>query len=305
MKFSIFQESRVGKRRSNQDRMAHSYSRDALMMVVADGMGGHLHGEVAAQIAVQYMAEAFHRDATPTLADPLLFLSRSLMNAHHAICDYAHGKGLPETPRTTCVACVVQKGMAYWAHAGDSRLYAIRNGSVLTQTKDHTRVQMLQDRGLLDEDGAARHPLRNRVYSCLGGPHSPQIEFSRRLTLLPGDVLALCSDGAWSPFRSHELAARLGAGQLDDVVPRLLDHAEEQSGAQCDNLTLLALRWGGVDMPGLSEAVSTRTMPAGLYTTHIKGFDRDFAAQADLDLSEDAIERAIAEINAAIEKYAP
>ncbi len=59
MKFTIYQESRPGKRPTNEDRIAYCYSRDTLLMVVADGMGGHLHGEVAAQIAVQYITEAF------------------------------------------------------------------------------------------------------------------------------------------------------------------------------------------------------------------------------------------------------
>ena len=109
MKFTIYQESRIGNRDSNQDRVAYCYSRDALMMVIADGMGGHLYGEVAAQIAVQYITGAFQRDAKPALADPFLFLSRALSHAHHTILDYAVDRKLPEAPRTTCVVCVVQK----------------------------------------------------------------------------------------------------------------------------------------------------------------------------------------------------
>jgi len=71
VKFSIFQSSRQGGRRYNQDRLAYSYSRDALLMVVADGMGGHFHGEIASQIAVQFLVENFQKLATPALKDPL------------------------------------------------------------------------------------------------------------------------------------------------------------------------------------------------------------------------------------------
>jgi serine/threonine protein phosphatase PrpC len=78
MKFSIYQESRQGPRKSNQDRVAYCYSRDALCMVIADGMGGHLHGEVAAQITTQFIAEAFQRSAQPRLADPTKFLLESI-----------------------------------------------------------------------------------------------------------------------------------------------------------------------------------------------------------------------------------
>ena len=130
MKFSIYQESRQGPRKSNQDRVAYCYSRDALCMVIADGMGGHLHGEVAAQIATQFIAEAFQREAQPRIADPFKFLLDSITSAHHAIVDYANLRSLLETPRTTCVACIIQDGIAHWAHVGDSRLYLIRNGKV-------------------------------------------------------------------------------------------------------------------------------------------------------------------------------
>ena len=116
MKFSIYQESRKGTRPNNQDRTGYSYSRDSLLMVVADGMGGHLHGEVASHIAVQFLTEAFRRESEYKLADPFMFLLKNMGNAHHAIVDYADARGLLETPRTTCVACVVQEGAACWAH---------------------------------------------------------------------------------------------------------------------------------------------------------------------------------------------
>ena len=136
MKFTIYQESRTGKRANNEDRLAHCYSRDALLMVIADGMGGHYYGEVAAQIAVQTLAESFQREATPELRDPFMFLQKSLSNAHHAIADFTEAHSLRDSPRTTCVACLIQNNVAYWAHAGDSRLYLIRGGRVATRTRD-------------------------------------------------------------------------------------------------------------------------------------------------------------------------
>ena len=93
MRFTIFQDSRPGDRRDNEDRVGYAYAKDVLLMVIADGMGGHLHGEVAAQIASQFIAEAFQRNAQPRLADPLKFLLESITNAHHAIVDYANTRG--------------------------------------------------------------------------------------------------------------------------------------------------------------------------------------------------------------------
>lgn len=247
MKFSIFQESRIGKRRSNQDRMNYSYTRDALLMVVADGMGGHLHGELAAQLAVQTLSAAFKQQARTRLADPLQFLSRTLSQAHLAINLHTSQHGLRDAPRTTCIACVVQDNAAHWAHIGDSRLYVIREAGILAQTRDHSHVKMLLEQGKIDAAAAARHPARNLVYSCLGGPNPPEIEFSRKTPLQKGDVIALCTDGLWSPFsdeaQSPTLAHTLATLSPMQAVPQLLDQAEQLAGAHCDNLTLLAMRW--------------------------------------------------------------
>jgi len=303
MKFTIYQESRVGKRTSNQDRMAHCYSRDALLMVIADGMGGHLHGEVAAQIAVQFITEAFQREAQPALLDPFLFLSKGLLNAHHAIADYAAERRLEEAPRTTCVVCVVQESVAYWAHAGDSRLYMVRAGRVTACTRDHSRVQLMLDQGLIDEKAAATHPARNRIYSCLGGNQPPQIEFSRKTPLLEGDVLALCTDGAWGPLSTDMIARTLNGANLMQAVPKLMSDAEILGGETCDNLSMIALRWEDNYGQGGPDSVMTQSLPIGGFTTEIRGFSEARVPEGVTDLTDEEIEQAIQEISTAIKKY--
>ncbi len=304
MKFTIFQESRIGKRKANQDRTAYSYSRDALLMIVADGMGGHLHGEVAAQISVQFITEAFQREAAPALRDPVFFLSRALTNAHNAIVDYAFDKKLPEAPRTTVVACIVQEGFAYWAHAGDSRLYLIRKGRIAARTRDHSRVQLMLDQGLLDAEGAAHHPSRNRIYSCLGGNHPPQIEYSKPFQLHDRDTVVICSDGLWGPLTDNELLLGLADQDVMRAVPSLLDKAEAAAGRTCDNLSMMAMCWRDDTAPALgNDTVSTQTMAQDNFTTRLDSFDRNRSSAKAFDLTEDEIERAIAEINAAIQKF--
>ena len=305
MKFTIFQESRIGKRKTNQDRIAHCYSRDSLLMVLADGMGGHLHGEVAAHIAVQYLTHIFQREAQPVLADPGMFLSREITQAHHAILDYSIEKGLREAPRTTIVVCIIQDGYAYWAHAGDSRLYLVRNGRIHVQTHDHSRVQLMVDQGLLDVRSAAVHPNRNRVYSCLGGTHVPQIEFSRRTPLQTGDVLALCTDGVWGPLGNDGVLRGLSRENPMISVPNLLSEAEALAGDRCDNLSLIAVVWreGEDDSLDLNHVISTQTMAASDFTTRMDSFQRIHPAARDADLSDDEIEQAIQEINSAIQKF--
>jgi len=303
VKFTIYQESRIGRRKSNQDRLAYCYSRDALLMVIADGMGGHLHGDVAAHIAVQFITEAFQREARPTLHDPSLFLSRALTNAHNAILDYAFDKNLEEAPRTTVVACIVQDGFAHWAHAGDSRLYVLRQGQIAVHTRDHSRVQLMMDQGLINAEEAAHHPGRNRVYSCLGGNHPPQVEFSKRLALRDGDVIALCTDGVWGPVHDRGLLDALAGADIMTTVPKLMDQAEQIAGATCDNLSMIAMRWHDDTTQPHADAVSTQTMALDNFTTQLETFERTHAPAAGYDITDDDIEKAIDEINAAIHKF--
>jgi len=300
MKFAIFQESRRGARPDNQDRVGYCYSRDALLMVVADGMGGHVHGEVAAQIAVQFLAEVFQREAQPRLADPFLFLLKGFAGAHDAIHEYAATGGLIETPRTTCVACVVQDSIAYWAHAGDSRLYHLRDGQIHAQTRDHSRAQLLVDRGYIREEAAATHPDRNKIFNCLGGATPPQVELSRKTVLEPGDTLLLCTDGLWGPVSGETICAALESGEVMQGVPDLLDLAELRAGRESDNLSAMAMTWA--DRYSDREAqVSTLTLESTGFTARMDEFGKAAAGQGEL--TEDQIEQAVAEIRNAIRKH--
>lgn len=303
MRFTIYQESRQGGRANNEDRISYCYSRDALLMVVADGMGGHHYGEIASQIAVQTLADSFQREARPTLADPFRFLQKGMTNAHHAILDYAERHRLNDTPRTTCVACIVQDNIAYWAHAGDSRLFLMRASKVVAQTKDHSRIRILLEEGLISEALAATHPDRNKIYSCLGSPTPPEIEFSRKTPLQHGDIVLLCTDGLWGEVPGDEMAATLTGANIVNAVPMLLTQAETRGGPHVDNLSVVAVRWEDNYIDDASSSVSTQTMRFDEIATHIEEFGRDPAHRSDL--SEDEIEQAIEEIRAAIDKFNP
>ena len=303
MRFTIYQESRQGGRANNEDRTSYCYSREALMMVVADGMGGHHYGEIAAQIAVQTLADTFQREARPTLEDPFRFLQTGMINAHHAILDYAERHRLDDTPRTTCVACIVQDNVAYWAHAGDSRLFLMRDGKVLAQTRDHSRIRILLEEGLISEARAATHPDRNKIYSCLGSPTPPEIDFSRKTRLSHGDTLLLCSDGLWGEIPGETMAARLKDANLMHAIPVLLSDAEAKGGPHVDNLSVVAVSWEDTYVDEESSIISTQTMSRDEVATHIEQFGRDPAQKTDL--SEDEIEKAINEIRATIDKFNP
>jgi len=301
MRFSIFQESRKGGREANEDRTSYAYTRDALLMVVADGMGGHLHGEVASQIAAQLLTEAFQREAKPTLADPLGFLQKSITDAHFALGDYAKARNLVESPRTTCVACVVQDSTAFWAHVGDSRLYHIREGRIQAQTRDHSRVQMLVDQGRVREEAVAAHPDRNKIFNCIGAVALPQVELSRPTLLREDDTLILCTDGLWGPLPGNLITRTLLKSDLMKAIPQLLDLAELRGGADRDNLSVVAMTWAETHRGAPTGEVSTQTLVLDGVSTQLG----DFSKADNSDLTDEEIERAIGEIRAAIRKHMP
>ncbi|MBV8656485.1 MAG: serine/threonine-protein phosphatase [Burkholderiales bacterium] len=302
MKFTIFQETRRGARQYNQDRMCYSYSRDALLMVVADGMGGHLHGEVAAQITVELLAELFQRKAKPTIQNPHQFLSDGFNKCHDAILNYAANHSLLETPRTTVVAAIVQDGILYWAHVGDSRLYVVRNGQVMVRTRDHSKVMQMVELGRLTEAEAETHPEKNKIYNCLGSMFPPDVEIGGKLPLLDGDTVLLCTDGLWGSVAQSELEHLLSGYPALYSLPQLLDRAEARAGVHGDNLTGVCINWHDEDEYPPTAAQSTERLGEGEITTRLDNLGSDEALKGSRDVSEQDIEAAILEIQAAIKK---
>jgi serine/threonine protein phosphatase PrpC len=303
MRFTIFQDSRKGARKVNQDRIAYTYGRDTLLLVVADGMGGHAGGEIAAQICVRLFIERFQQEAKPVLKHPVQFLQDSMQRAHAALGSYAAQFSMLETPRTTCVACIVQAGQAYWAHVGDSRLYLYRQGGLIGQTKDHSKVQYLIDQGQISDDDVATHPDRNKIFSCLGGLVDPVIDVSRRTPLRNGDVIVMCTDGLWGVMKRQEIADWLTSTPILTTGPQMMREAEKRGGADGDNLSTIVVRWGPETLAEPTTTV-TETMGLGEFATQI---DRTLTltdrAGVDRDLSDDEIERAIEEIQSTIQRY--
>jgi PPM family protein phosphatase len=298
MRFSIFQDSLLGQRQVNQDRMGYCFTRDAVMMVVADGMGGHLLGEVAAQIATQTLAAEFQGAAKPGLPDPIDFLDNGIRRAHREILRYQLQHGLPESPRTTIVACVVQAGNIWWAHVGDSRLYLLRDKEVLRRTRDHSKVQNLLSLGLIQPGEEDRHPERNKVLNCLGSPFEPTVEVTNAIRLAPGDRVLLCTDGVWSGLKEADLVQLAVAGTVQAVVPSIVRRAVLAQGRVADNTTALMMDWEGET---IAETLSSLDLPDGAFTSTIAQLLPADPKQPN-DLSEDDIERTIREIRDAINK---
>ena len=245
MKFAVYQTSQIGGRKYNQDRVAYAYTDDDLLLVLADGMGGHLHGEIAAQIAVHTFMQAFAQVAKPRVPDPEAFLRENTKHGHDAIMRYAQENQLAGNPGTTCVAALVQDGQVCWAHAGDSRFYLLRDRAVAAVTHDHSVVQQWADWGIITLEEMKTHPDRNKITNCLGGVDDMfYVESSTRVALQSGDVLLLCSDGLWGPLLDKEVAEGLAEGDLSAMMGKLIETSLRREQARADNTTAVVARWG-------------------------------------------------------------
>ena len=296
MKFSVFQVSRRGGRAKNEDRVGYCYTRESGLFVLADGMGGHPEGEVAAQLALQTVSAIYQKQARPAIKDTTEFLSSALMAAHHQIVRYASEKGMLDTPRTTLVACILQDACATWVNCGDSRLYVVRHGELLTRTRDHSYLERLSA-------GVARfeHMTRNILFSCLGSPTKPVFDVTGPIILQQGDKLLLCSDGLWGSWSDDEIVKHLSATGVSVAVPDLVENALRVAGKQSDNVTALALQWETPDALESTLGISTDSISDGVFASTIQAGGLDVWVD---DLDEATIARSIAEINEAIRQSA-
>ena len=279
--------------------MGYIFTRDALLLLLADGMGGHIQGEMAATIAMQTIGTMFQQNATPTVRRPERFLEDCFFAAHREIHRYTALHKLPETPRTTIVACLIQHNEAIWAHCGDSRLYLIRRGQILARTQDHSRIATLIAQGKLDPAQRDTHPERHKLFNCLGATNAPIVETSRTMSLLPGDVLLLCSDGLWSVLPENVLVKKFVDNTIVRAVPELLNRAVSSAGINSDNATALALMWSGSGDLKDDSTISTNTLQVGEVTSMIETMPPE-AASAGTTVDDNEIEQAIEEIRRAI-----
>ena len=300
MKFSVFQISRKGGREKNEDRMGYCYTKASGLFLLADGMGGHPEGEVAAQMVLQAISALYQKEAKPEIDDPKAFFEMAVMSAHRQILRYAAEKHLMDTPRTTLVAAIVQGGTAHWVHCGDSRLYFVRQGELLVRTRDHSYIEQHQD-------AKPDVPLpdkfnRNVLYTCLGSPTKPVFDVTGPVSLQQGDRILLCSDGLWGSLDDADIVYQLGQKPVATAAPELVERALLKAGAHSDNVTVIAMEWETPDsFESTRGSISTDSIDDGVFASTVQAGWLDSGVD---DLDDEAIERSIAEINEAIRRSA-
>jgi serine/threonine protein phosphatase PrpC len=249
MQIEYAKVSALGDRSDNQDRAAIVVADAAALMLVFDGMGGHSDGARAAETGLQVVQDLF-MEATLPIFDPQGFLYMSLARAHDEVVRLGRDVAVDFRPRATCAICLVQEGGSFWAHIGDSRIYQVRNGHVLTRSRDHSHVEVLIQEGAITEEEAQDHPMRNFVECCIGGDAPvPDMSITGKKALQPGDVLLACSDGLWSGLADNDMA-KIGAGDSGNLAQNLKElsmQALTTNAPYSDNTTGTALRWVGAE----------------------------------------------------------
>lgn len=245
MKYEIGQANRLGNRASNEDCFTVVEDGGSVLLVLADGMGGHSGGQFAAQTLVSAMAKHFRACAKP-IGDLQGFLTQSIVAAHRTIVELGRRHQPPIGPRTTGVACIVQDGTACWAHVGDSRLYLFRGERPVFRTTDNSYVEDLYREGRISRQETLKHPRRHQLTECIGGDATPpMITRGAGIPLQHGDVILLCSDGLWAALDDARIGALTQQGSLEQAVDAMAHRAEDSAYPQSDNISVVALRWLG------------------------------------------------------------
>jgi len=210
------------------------------LVVIADGMGGRNGGEVASHLAAEVIRDVYlQADANGNgQADPRSVLVEGFQQAHQAILSMASAEFELRGMGTTCCAAILKNGLMYYAHIGDSRIYLIRDGVALPLTEDHSLVARMVRDGLLTEEQAKNHNNRNVLTAALGidsesvsGDFPPEPQ-----ALIPGDVIAMCTDGLHGLVSDEEIASTISHQSMREACKELVGWAKVRGGP--DNITM-------------------------------------------------------------------
>ena len=231
-----------GDRKEQQDRVAilpHARRKGVALAVVADGMGGHTGGALAAEQVVHTaktnLDQFLGADETPQQ-----MLRNSMQEAHTMI--KASRFMNEKDPHSTAVMLLLQPGRVTWGHCGDSRLYHFRDKQLVRRTVDHSYVEHLVATGKITAQQALTHPNRNVLLASLGGQEDPRVSLDEVTELTAGDAFVLCSDGLWGYFDDGELASVVADNSARRACELLIDKARQRANGGGDNLSLAIIK---------------------------------------------------------------
>lgn len=221
------------KRKANEDNGGHFITINGLVSVVCDGMGGHVGGAVASQVAIDTIHEFLE---CQYYDDPREAIGLAIQAANEAIIKRTQVQPDLTGMGSTCVLLLVRDGKVYVGHVGDSRIYLIREKNIIQLTKDHSFVQTLVDMGQITKEEAERHPRKNEITNALGIPQmTPATIRPDPIEPQAGDCFLLCSDG---------LSGMVNDKAIERIVSKQREYTSQQ---RADILVQTANANGGVD----------------------------------------------------------
>jgi protein phosphatase len=222
-------------------RDVESQGKKGLLLMVADGMGGHAAGEIASRMAVETISRVYYESPR----DPKAALAEAFHAANLSIHQAARQKPQFQGMGTTCTALVLRGGAAYAAQVGDSRLYLVRGGEIFLMSEDHSAVMEMVRRGKMTIEEARSHTDKNVILRALGT--HPEVSVATWETPFPvqdQDHFILCSDGLYDLVGDEE------------IMRTILGHEPQ---AACEALIALARQRGGHD--NITAAIARLSLP--------------------------------------------
>jgi len=236
MQVTIASCSEQGGRDYNEDSVRSLEENGLYAVVIADGLGGHGGGELASSKAADTIIELFKDDPQTDTENIRGFFSRANDEVLKLQTQTAKMK-------STGVALFIKNNTVVWGHAGDSRLYHFKDGSLITQTLDHSVSQMAVFTGEITKDEIRHHEDRNRVLKAFGGNEEISAEVSKPLTLEPGfHAFLLCTDGYWEYVFETEMEVDLSKSETpDDWINIMSQRLNARAPGNNDNYSAAAV----------------------------------------------------------------
>jgi len=257
--------------KNNEDRYAVSSfhistddPRPAVFAVVSDGIGGHLAGEIAAELAVNYITAGV---AESNARKPVKIMENAIQNASQSISSHSAGNEGENGMGATCACAWIIEDKLYTAYVGDSRIYLLRGKYIQRLTIDHTWVQEAFEKGIITADQMRDHPNQHVIRRYLGGLKLPEVDFRLRIDntetneesennqgfhLEPGDTVLVCSDGLTDLVWDDEIQRIIRTKKdMKSAAESLVDLANERGGH--DNITVVLM-----SMPKLEETIKKK-----------------------------------------------
>ncbi len=259
MRLDIAAQTDIGRRKKKNedscgvfrdDTPGLRFFEEGALLCVADGLGGHLGGEIASKLAVSHVKDLLKEDPPPMpngvddvdarAVGPLKAIRTSILRANDSIYrdNLAHGLVANGTAMgTTMLAVLIEPGQAYVGNVGDSRCYLIRDGEIVGHTEDHSWVDEQVKLGLMSKAEAAVDRRKNVVTRCVGTHPETEVD-TYRWALSPGDLLLLCTDGLVNMVTDDDIKRILRKnGTAAEMAQALVSLANENGGK--DNITVI------------------------------------------------------------------